>query len=95
MIEVAIDDYKIRAKLGENDSYCEFWVYEIDQHDREILYMGGFVKWDGCINFNFDNESVMLHCCGRNNAKTFLVEIMDKIYDMAQELMPDNEGYLR
>lgn len=88
-----IGDYVIEMKPGEVDSYCDFTVFEVDHHKDRTIFMIGYLRWDGCINFYFDNGGVMLHCCGRDDAKTFLVKIMDCIYDMAKELIVQHEGF--
>jgi hypothetical protein len=52
------------------------------------IFLHGSIKWDGCSNWQFDEqERVMLHFCGRKNA-TNLGILMDRLYDWASEVIP-------
>jgi hypothetical protein len=55
-----------------------------------IVFLDGSIKWDGCMNFCFpDQEHVMLHVCGRREAKDLGV-LMDRLYDVAAQCMPEH-----
>jgi hypothetical protein len=51
-------------------------------------YLHGYVKWDGCSNFYFDEqERGMLHGCERRDVLRF-GEVMAACWDWAAELCP-------
>lgn len=68
-------------------------LYELAEHrpaetnteDRNLaeVFLRGFIKWDGCSNWNFDcQESCMIHFCGRGDAAG-VGKLFDRLYDLA------------
>lgn len=62
-----------------------------DLNQAEILVKGS-IKWDGCSHNNF-GENGYLHACCKSEMVRF-GELFSRLFDMAQELMPDNGDYL-
>lgn len=52
------------------------------------VYLHGFVKWDGCSNWHFDEqERVMLHGCGISDIQRF-GDILAACWNWTGELCP-------
>lgn len=71
-----------------HDHYIEFEVYEC-QHSQldEIIFMKGYVRWDGCSNWDFEDR-YPLHFCRPKDAEIFAL-LIKKLYEFAAKLMPD------
>lgn len=68
------------------DSPGDRFLTDIEQ---ALPYLHGFVKWDGCSNWVFDQqERVMLHGCCRSNITRF-GEVLGRCFDWAAELMSE------
>lgn len=53
--------------------------------DAEV-FAHGFVKWDGCSNWEFDIQNkVMIHACERNQLVN-LGEVLARCWDMTEKL---------
>lgn len=83
---VAFHGYRIVAKPmlddgGVSEYGCNFTVYA----DDEVAFCEGFVKWDGCSNWNFGEQ--MIHFCGADEARG-LGELFHRIYELAAEIIP-------
>lgn len=51
----------------------------------KAVYLSGYVKWDGCSDWAFDEQDrVMLHFCSRNDVKE-LGELLLAIYDLTDK----------
>lgn len=60
----------------------------VDTIEESEPYLTGEVKWDGCSNWEFDEqERSMLHFCSRENLQS-ISEIMVACYDWTKELLP-------
>lgn len=59
----------------------QFYVY-----DDDWVIIDGFVKWDGCSNWNFNTENCMLHFCDKDEAAE-LGKIMALLYEIAHAMM--------
>jgi hypothetical protein len=82
--------YSVIADCGGH--YVDFSVYDGDGHYVDLEpFLKGTVKWDGCSNWKFDDE--WMHFCSKQEAKR-LGTLLEKCYEMALELMPDNKEYL-
>lgn len=44
----------------------------------------GYVKWDGCSNWDFHTDEVLMHFCGRRAAMAF-GKVLDRMYQIARE----------
>lgn len=56
--------------------------------DEAEVYLSGFVKWDGCSNWEFNaQEECMLHFCDRDSLG-YISKIMQKCYDITAEYCP-------
>lgn len=50
-------------------------------------YLHGFVKWDGCSNWYFDEQDTcMLHFCGVNMVQD-LMSVMCHCYEVAEDVL--------
>lgn len=53
------------------------------------VYISGSVKWDGCSNWNIDeNERGMLHGCSRQDIQR-IGDIMAQCWDWTSQLIPN------
>lgn len=70
----------------------EFTIYKAFQHpdvgDRKDgeVYITGSVKWDGCSNWDFHTDKLMLHMCGPDEANE-LAWLLKQCYAIGIELM--------
>lgn len=84
--DCVIDDHSV--KFIKNGTKEEELSRDIE--DAEI-FLSGFIKWDGCSNMKFDaQEKAYLLFCGRKGAKD-IGKLMEKLYDLAAEMMPEYE----
>jgi hypothetical protein len=52
------------------------------------IYLHGYVKWDGCSNWHFDQQEIgMLHFCGREDL-TRVGSLLTRCFDLAREMCP-------
>lgn len=59
-----------------------------DLSDAQV-YLHGSIKWDGCSNWNYDEqERVMLHFCRKEQAAAIGV-LFTRMYEWAKELGQD------
>lgn len=59
---------------------------------RADVYLHGYVKWDGCSNWYFDNQdNCYLHFCGEEEA-ALLGEIMRTAYKITRDNIEYMEG---
>ena len=63
---------------------CDFSKTGLD--DAE-WYMRGDLKWDGCVNYNVNQEECMLHVCGPG-AFVAIAALWHELYRLAQSFMP-------
>jgi hypothetical protein len=75
--------YKFRSEDGDLTS---------DATKAEIL-VKGTIKWDGCSHNNFGDENGYIHACSRSEIVR-LGEMFNRLFDIAQELMPGHGDYL-
>jgi hypothetical protein len=86
--EFALTDKVWSVSADVHEFHVQFHVYEED--DVDFLF-SGYVKWDSCSNWDFENDKGTthpLHFCDRKKAVEF-GEFLGKLYDWAQELMGD------
>lgn len=70
---------------GVTDAY-------VDDDARASVYASGSLKWDGCINFKFDEqERCCLHFCGRSHIES-LSRLLPWLYDVLGPLIPQWDG---
>lgn len=89
-------------KCYELVSYNPDYLYHVQDYvdsmdvteslDEAQVYLSGRIKWDGCADLKFADET--LHFCGRSNAVNVGV-LLGRLYDLAAELMPQNADDLR
>lgn len=89
--EIFEDDYQIKAKLHENGLSVSFEVYKMENGEFELSFTG-FVKWDGCSNWN--QQGGCLHFCGGAEGLRRFQRLIEKLLEIALELMPEHEFYL-
>ena len=75
----------------------EFDVFEINELDGDgkvfamsDLLMHGNVKWDGCSNWEMNNQYCW-HACTRAQLGN-LSTVMQRCWDWAKEIMPEFDG---
>lgn len=60
-------------------------ITEVDaastHHTRPVCH--GFVRWDGCLNIEFDASQIMYHFCDPEQANKFTRELFRLIWDHA------------
>jgi hypothetical protein len=59
--------------------------------NKAEIYIRGFIKWDGCFDLDFRERG--LHFCGKKHACR-LGALMEGIYQLAVEMMPENADLL-
>lgn len=62
-----------------------------DTDKAERLYVG-YIKWDGCSDYDSPDSEGLQHACGNPGRK--IKAIWDTLYSKAAELMPEHEYYL-
>lgn len=67
-------------KATPNEYYIDFSIIEND----EDLVAKGYVKWDGCSNWDISPENVMIHFCSGTDIKEF-GQILESCYEYAKE----------
>ncbi len=67
---------------------------EIVTKETFPVFIDGYVKWDGCVNFTHPSEkNCMSHECG--NPAVRYSAMWDAIYSAARKLMPKHEEWLK
>lgn len=89
--------YSHTVKLHENKLSCKFEILEEDPLSSvPDVISSGFVKWDGCVNWNArvmsdDGRSqVMVHFCQPSDLQDFMAELQAAIHE-AHSLCQDTE----
>jgi len=60
----------------------------VESLEESEPYLHGFVKWDGCSNWYFDEQDrIMLHGCSREDLQRF-GDAMTLCWDWTAELLP-------
>ena len=91
-------DFKIYDIVEAHDDGKSFsWPRIGAEHGMDVVtrldwaepYLSGGVKWDGCSNWQFDEqERCMLHACYREGLLR-LGEVMARCWDWTAELCPN------
>jgi len=81
--------YIVYAKLHEDEISVSFDVFEEIRWEEEPFF-AGYIKWDGCSNWDFLDKGFPLHFCEQLDARNFGV-FLSELYDWAQELMPKHD----
>lgn len=84
--------YEIVAHDGDDGTACfevadgsgDEWTDDLEEAE---VFLSGFIKWDGCSNWDFKTDACMKHFCGRDDANG-LGRLMDRMYALAEEHMP-------
>lgn len=57
------------------------------------VYLSGSVKWDGCSNLTFgDDSNYALHFCGKKEAIENTGNLIANVYDLAKDIIPTWDG---
>lgn len=78
--------------IAEPKDHCvEFTIYKEYLPPRLDPLITGYVKWDGCSNWDFPSDGCThpLHFCGKQDSIEF-GEFLGKLYDWAAELLPNH-----
>lgn len=95
-IVAEIHDYKVdflvyeQHEIGAEDKvlYGEETGNLTSSIEEADVYLSGFVKWDGCSNWEFNaQEECMLHFCDRDSLG-YISKVMQKCYDITAEYCP-------
>lgn len=88
------ESYACVVTADREESCVEIVAYEGHINDSSTEpFMIGFIKWDGCSNWDFFDKHCPLHFCTKSQARNF-GELLAGMYDMALELMPEHEKYI-
>jgi hypothetical protein len=82
--------FTVEAK--KDTHHVDFTIYEGIGYDDDPL-VKGYVKWDGCSNWDFPLEAGVthpLHFCGRQEIRCF-GKMLAELYEWAAELMPEHK----
>lgn len=71
------------------DDGRELWQ---EDFEKATPFAHGFVRWDGCINYDFDDDA-MLHNCGFEDAMEIYTEMFSLVYHGAAMLMPNTADF--
>jgi hypothetical protein len=58
------------------------------------LLVSGTVKWDGCVDYNWNQEKGSLHICSGRAGARQLADMFNEIFDLAIEIMPRAAEYI-
>lgn len=79
------------SKCPDSELAYNFTVFDIfyktdksGELEKQNWWLKGFVKWDGCINFEFNQEGCLLHSC---NMFESLIEKLRWIEKVLEELV--------
>lgn len=87
-------DYRIYRVKGIADGIGPIYESAEDQLraetediEKAYVYAHGYVKWDGCSNWHFDQQDdVMLHFCERDQLLNLGV-VLQRCWDMTEGLI--------
>lgn len=71
--------FEVKAAHGEGDDFVI---------SDEELRLSGFVKWDGCSNWDYHTEDCMAHFCGVEGMRQFC-SLQVWLYSKAADLMTE------
>lgn len=59
----------------------------VDSLDEAEIFAEGATKWDGCINWEFKNDGLMLHECDRQGLINLGI-LLARVHDLCGGMMP-------
>lgn len=85
-------EYKIYTVAGREFDGTDYTIpvfrNETTTPEHAEVFAHGFVKWDGCSNWDFDAcQCLMIHACSRKNL-TNIGEVLARCWDWTAELLP-------
>lgn len=88
-------DFEVIEEFGKEQDGSPIWgndegpsMEPATSWETASVYLSGGLKWDGCINMQFDaQDRAMLHFCGKKDAMR-LGAIMERIYDHLGPIIP-------
>lgn len=91
-------DYEIYELLGKDDGHFLYNhkgspCYNPDEPFKEAdVYCHGFVKWDGCSNWHWDEQDdCMLHGCSKQDLLNLGI-VLARCWDWTTELLKTFDG---
>ena len=66
-----------------HDKHCNFVFRFVDAEP----FLHGYIKWDGCSNWDWHDRDCMQHFCGREDAVS-IGALMNHLYDIAAQRLP-------
>lgn len=85
-----ICDYTVEAKPSE--FHVDFKVSGDNNGEIEPMFEG-YVRWDGCSNWNIPDGYYQIHFCSKKQAEN-LGKLLGALYEWAAELMPTHDDIL-
>ena len=79
-------EFNVKTCTIDFEVYCQDWS-EPTKIYNDIgfnLFANVQIKWDGCSNWDFNCDPVLIHFCGREEAKKLGI-LVDKLYDLAKQ----------
>lgn len=66
--------------------------YNTNKLEEARVYLDGFIKWDGCSNWRFVQQTnVMLHFCSLKEMQN-ISDVFTRCWTMTEDLLPRFEG---
>lgn len=84
-----IDEYDGDDEQIENELFYEKKNSSNDyttKIENAVVFMGGYVKWDGCSNWKVDNDGVLIHGCSSTDLLN-IGKILVECHNMAMKVM--------
>lgn len=63
---------------------CNLFAASVENAE---VFLEGFVRWDGCSNWNFEAYGTWIHFCGKQKAIDLGV-LLGRLYDVAKDFIP-------
>jgi len=78
---------RFRVECERHEYHAHFSIFDSteDHEEDRGLMAEGDVKWDGCSNWKFNTEEVMLHACSKDDLLR-IGRILAACHDKAKEL---------
>jgi hypothetical protein len=80
--------YKILYSHKEGDYHVDFKIIEPYNGDEEDIVFSGYIKWDGCSNWDTD-KNCSIHFCGLDGLYNFN-ECLKECYRIAKSILGDD-----
>lgn len=92
-IEAKKESHHVDFTIYKGTGYLESFDPEGGSNHEHNPFIKGYVKWDGCSNWDFPlGEGIThpLHFCDLKEIKSFC-DMLSELYKWSAELMPENK----